>query len=153
MVRFSHARFISNSADSGGAIYASSGKLPLLVLYSTFSGNSAYDFHGGAIYSEMGDVRIKFALFIGNTAAGNGGAVYSSHDSLSISSSTMSNNAAYTSDHVFTQAMTYVKIADTGFSPFVDRASASVQIAGVLATCEQHPCRLAQRCRHCRCLR
>ena len=44
--------------------------------------------------------------------------------------------------------MPFVKIVDTAFKPFTDGRGHSVQVAGVLGGCEQHPCALGHVCRY-----
>lgn len=69
-----NCKFIKNySYDYGGAIYADT-----LTLEGTtyFEDNTAYDNHGGAIYTNKFNHDIRNAVFIGNSAGEDGGAIY-----------------------------------------------------------------------------
>ncbi len=76
---------------NAGAIYATSGST-LTIASSTFSGNSAPNGEGGAIYSE-GTLTIENSTFSGNSAMRHGGAI-SSGGTLTIENSTFSGNSA-----------------------------------------------------------
>lgn len=76
----SYSSFFDNSAFIGGAIFTALGTN--LVLYSTFAGNTA-GLHGGAIFSDEGDLRLLNSTLTNNIAdndqqsGGDGGGVYS----------------------------------------------------------------------------
>jgi hypothetical protein len=63
----------SNAANRGGGIY---NKSSLTVLRSTFASNLS-NLDGGGLYNDDGDVLLANSTFYGNTASGNGGAVFS----------------------------------------------------------------------------
>ncbi|WP_430460792.1 putative Ig domain-containing protein [Thalassolituus sp. LLYu03] len=79
------------------------GDTQLEIRNSTFSGNSASSYRGGAVYAFDTDLTVENSVFDGNTANGDsdssgGGAIYNageySHANTTIRNSTFSNNAA-----------------------------------------------------------
>jgi predicted outer membrane repeat protein len=72
------AQFISNSADYGGAIY--NGGTTSTLTNAVFTGNTA-EHDGGAIYNDSNQTLILTgSTFTNNSAGGNGGAIYSATD-------------------------------------------------------------------------
>ncbi len=73
----SHAYFLGNSADEGGAIHAAHGAKYLNITRSAFDGNNARKL-GGAIWSSVGEgaVRLSNSSFIANRAPEGGAAIY-----------------------------------------------------------------------------
>ena len=73
--------FVSNTADSGGAMYNNaSGSI---LSETTFEGNSSEN-SGGAILNEASSIIIDEAVFTGNIAGGSGGAVFNADLSNSV---------------------------------------------------------------------
>jgi hypothetical protein len=66
--------FTHNSAEMGGAIFNSGAGHNLTIGGSTLSGNSAQD--GGGIYNYFSDAELSYCTLKGNSAAGDGGALY-----------------------------------------------------------------------------
>lgn len=69
--------------ESGGAIYNGSAETDFFINRSQFKSNSSYEFHGGAIYMETGELEIRNSEFHTNRSGstihptGDGGAIYS----------------------------------------------------------------------------
>ncbi|HRX82201.1 MAG TPA: hypothetical protein P5307_24210, partial [Pirellulaceae bacterium] len=82
--------FTGNSATSGGAIFTNG---TLRVLESRFNSNSAPDF-AGAIYAnrDVELLEIQQSEFLGNTSRGDGGAIRSYADEVTIRDSLFSDN-------------------------------------------------------------
>jgi Chlamydia polymorphic membrane protein (Chlamydia_PMP) repeat len=82
-----------NSANYGGAVFGYGG---LTVNGSTFSGNSAtsVDGQGGAILSFPDSVTISDSTLSDNTATTVGGAVYANTGSVTVNNSTVTGNTA-----------------------------------------------------------
>lgn len=98
----------NSSTLNGGAIksvfeYSASIKPTLNIEKVTFSNNvanlpptygDAYDYGGGAIFSQDGYVNIKDSSFIGNTTGGGGGAIHILRSNLIVTNTTFTNNHA-----------------------------------------------------------
>jgi CSLREA domain-containing protein len=81
-----------NSPAAGGGINALGGTLT--VTNSTFSGNTANNTDGGAIFfTNAGTLTVTNSTFSGNTA-GSGGAIFTNTDMLTVTNSTFSGNTA-----------------------------------------------------------
>jgi predicted outer membrane repeat protein len=115
-----NSRFENNIAETGlgGAILMASAQVSdnerLFVKNSTFSGNTAVG--GGAISSNL-ETSIESVLFEGNVASSYGGAINltaRSTASLTVASSTFTNNKAGRGGAIFTQRGTIIK-NDTSF--------------------------------------
>ena len=86
--------FSGNRADFyGGALFVD--VYLLNISGSTFRGNSAGEYDGGAIYSDDGDVVVNQSTFVANVANGNGGAIYGDDgDVIQVDGSTFASNRA-----------------------------------------------------------
>ena len=85
--------FSGNRADFyGGALFVD--VYLLNISGSTFRGNSAGEYDGGAIYSDDGEVVVNQSTFVANVAGGNGGAISSDTVGIQVASSTFSSNRA-----------------------------------------------------------
>ncbi len=83
--------FINNTAHSGGAIALGR---EATVTNSTFSGNSATNGSGGAIYVWMGTPTVANSTFYNNSAAADGGGLYSFYSTVTVINNTFSDNSA-----------------------------------------------------------
>jgi predicted outer membrane repeat protein len=87
--------------DNGGAIYNATAEANFLITGSTFNDNHSYEFHGGAIYMEAGNLDISNSDFLQNTSGsnayptGDGGAIYSPEGNVSLITSNFIANRAY----------------------------------------------------------
>jgi len=73
MPDFVECRFLDNTADFGGAVYAGLGA-SIYLEYCAFTGNLAHDY-GGAVYSHSAQPYIDYCEFTSNSAGISGGAV------------------------------------------------------------------------------
>jgi predicted outer membrane repeat protein len=88
--------FTQNQAGkSGGAIYHDR-NATLAITGSTFTGNTATGFFGGAILNE-GQLTVAGSTLIGNSTGQNGGALSTTVGAATLTSSTLSGNHAGTS--------------------------------------------------------
>lgn len=95
-------RFTANSAaEDGGGISNEGVAATLVVLNSTFSGNTAFDFpdqeeEGGALVNIEGTVTIANSTFVGNNVPNTGGAIHNSelNGKLTLINSTITGNSA-----------------------------------------------------------
>ena len=95
---------------------------------------------GGALHIESGFLTIEGSAFVDN-GAGQG-------DLVCGSGANQVRCGQGAGDHMFSQYMKLAKITNTIFDPFTDGSGTSVQLAGVLAGCAQHPCPLGYGCRY-----
>jgi len=91
-IRFSRSTLSENSSQEGGAIATAEGGINGTL--STFHGNEATVYGGGAIQSGSGRVFITDSVFSMNRAAESGGAIYNFADSLELRGSEFSGNVA-----------------------------------------------------------
>lgn len=87
--------FENDAAEDGGAIYLFrfSATAVESITTSTFSGNSAGDDDGGAIYDGSGDLQVSRSTFTANSSGFFGGALaYESGDDLSLTNDTFDGN-------------------------------------------------------------
>ncbi|MDF9833653.1 autotransporter-associated beta strand protein/predicted outer membrane repeat protein [Ereboglobus sp. PH5-5] len=79
--------FADNTANAGGALFANSGTV--VVERARFKGNVAASSHGGAVNaSTAASVVLADVTFTDNTAAGNGGAIFTNRGTLTIRATT-----------------------------------------------------------------
>ncbi len=85
--------FSGNRAEYyGGALYVDA---DLNISGSTFRGNSAGEYDGGAIYADDGEVVVNQSTFVTNVAGGGGGAIFSDDDDgIQVAGSTFTSNRA-----------------------------------------------------------
>eukprot|EP01048_Picozoa_sp_COSAG05_P003990 COSAG05_NODE_198_length_14502_cov_41.134416_9_plen_995_part_00 len=128
----------------GGAIHATSA---IVTLRSTlFAKNSAVH-NGGGLWASDSALTLEYVLFNENDAAAGGGMFVSSCSLTLVASAFNYNHGhSHSGHHVNALNMKYVKVFGTNFQPFVDKEATSVQIGGVLAGCEQHPCQRGHSC-------
>ncbi|MEJ2737510.1 MAG: hypothetical protein P8189_28795, partial [Anaerolineae bacterium] len=82
---------LNNTAESGGAIYNSTGGFVHLS-NTTLSGNNAAD--GGALYNEGGGAQLRFVTASENSASSSGGVVYTAGGELIVHLSILWDNPA-----------------------------------------------------------
>jgi CSLREA domain-containing protein len=107
--------FSSNSASGGegGGISVFSGNLT--ITDSTFTSNSASLGKGGGIHNNVGTLTITNSSFAENTSNfGEGGGIYNNY-SLTLKSSTFSNNSADSGGGIFNSGA-YLTVANCTFS-------------------------------------
>lgn len=93
-VQIQSCAFTGNSGRQGGAIFMQSGIGPTSSFKdSTFIGNSASG-NGGAIFLSNGSILLERSTVDGNSALFNGGGVYCDGDAIRLKSSTVSRNFA-----------------------------------------------------------
>jgi predicted outer membrane repeat protein len=91
-VNINNVNFSDNTSYVGGAIYNQGAVVN--INGSTFSGNSAA-FEGGSIYSDgAGTLNINNTTFSGNTANISSGALFNDAGNVTITNSTFTNNAS-----------------------------------------------------------
>lgn len=94
------ADFAGNYAANGGAIYNKNGTLA--ISGGSFEANEARNGNGGAIYhGGAGSLTIDGTRLIGNSAAVQGGAVFSGNGALNVKNSTFTGNMAVTGAAIF----------------------------------------------------
>ena len=94
------AAFGGNHAANGGAIYNKNGTLA--ISGGSFEANEARNGNGGAIYhGGAGSLTIDGTRLIGNSAAVQGGAVFSGNGALNVKNSTFTGNMAVTGAAIF----------------------------------------------------
>lgn len=94
------ADFTDNNAANGGAIYNKNGTLA--ISGGSFEANEARNGNGGAIYhGGAGSLMIDGTRLIGNSAAVQGGAVFSGNGALNVKNSTFTGNMAVTGAAIF----------------------------------------------------
>lgn len=94
------ADFTDNNAANGGAIYNKNGTLA--ISGGSFEANEARNGNGGAIYhGGAGSLTIDGTRLIGNSAAVQGGAVFSGNGALNVKNSTFTGNMAVTGAAIF----------------------------------------------------
>lgn len=94
------ADFTDNNAANGGAIYNKNGTLA--ISGGSFEANEARNGNGGAIYhGGAGSLMIDGTRLIGNSAAVQGGAVFSGNGTLNVKNSTFTGNEAVTGAAIF----------------------------------------------------
>ena len=109
-----NVRFTANSAvEDGGGISNEGVTSTLVVLNSTFSGNTAFDFagpeeEGGALVNIDGTATVANSTFFGNSVPNMGGAIFNSGNNdgtgiLTLINSTINNNASALGGAVFTE--------------------------------------------------
>lgn len=99
-LRISDSNFLSNTANSGGAIFASGSRISATGTY--FSYNKATR-NGGAVYAESNTISFSGCHFTENSAVGSGviggpgsgSAIRGNNSTVSIVSSTFSKNGMY----------------------------------------------------------
>jgi predicted outer membrane repeat protein len=93
LLTITDSTFSGNTAGVvGGAVYVSAygGFSSLTLANSTLAGNSAVN--GGAIYNSAGTVTITNTTFSGNTATGHGGALYDDAGTLAMGNTILANS-------------------------------------------------------------
>lgn len=94
------ADFTDNNAANGGAIYNKNGTLA--ISGGSFEANKARNGNGGAIYhGGAGSLTIDGTRLIGNSAAVQGGAVFSGNGALNVKNSTFTGNMAVAGAAIF----------------------------------------------------
>lgn len=94
------ADFTDNNAANGGAIYNKNGTLA--ISGGSFEANEARNGNGGAIYhGGAGSLMIDGTRLIGNSAAVQGGAVFSGNGALNVKNSTFTGNMAVAGAAIF----------------------------------------------------
>lgn len=94
------ADFTDNNAANGGAIYNKNGTLA--ISGGSFEANEARNGNGGAIYhGGAGSLTIDGTRLIGNSAAVQGGAVFSGNGALNVKNSTFTGNMAVAGAAIF----------------------------------------------------
>lgn len=94
------ADFTDNNAANGGAIYNKNGTLA--ISGGSFEANKARNGNGGAIYhGGAGSLMIDGTRLIGNSAAVQGGAVFSGNGALNVKNSTFTGNMAVAGAAIF----------------------------------------------------
>ena len=94
------ADFTGNYAANGGAIYNKNGTLA--ISGGSFEANEARNGNGGAIYhGGAGSLTIDGTRLIGNSAAVQGGAVFSGNGALNVKNSTFTGNMAVAGAAIF----------------------------------------------------
>lgn len=94
------ADFAGNYAANGGAIYNKNGTLA--ISGGSFEANEARNGNGGAIYhGGAGSLTIDGTRLIGNSAAVQGGAVFSGNGALNVKNSTFTGNMAVAGAAIF----------------------------------------------------
>ncbi|MET0589755.1 MAG: hypothetical protein ABWZ77_01135 [Naasia sp.] len=83
----------NNSASQGAGVYFSSPGKALSITDSTFSGNDAVGYGGGAIFLNDGTVQVSGTTVTQNSTAGAGGGLYMV-GTLTLTDSVISRNAA-----------------------------------------------------------
>jgi predicted outer membrane repeat protein len=127
--------FISNSASSGGGIYAGDSywnrPVTITLINSTFTANSADN--GGGFYS--GDPRSQVtttltkSIFVGNSASQWGGGIYMISSTMQVMSSTLLDNSALHGGGIYATNYSQLAISDSTLSG----NSASEHGAGIYA--------------------
>jgi hypothetical protein len=153
-IQITYTAIVGNSAagDAGGAIYVTIGSqltCRLAIKRSLLMSNVVHrpGGYGGAIAASMGTISIAHGRFRSNSAPGTGGGVWADSSQLTVAHTAFASNAAPSGgNHLYTVRMPYAKISNSQFDPFVNSRGQSVQLAGVLAGCPQHPCQLSEKC-------
>jgi hypothetical protein len=108
---------------------------------------------GAGIFGSNARIAIEFSSFTANSGGGHSkaGGVYTSVSWLTVLDTNFDNNSATTSGrsmgaHVWASAMHLVYIYETRFLPFTDGGGSSINIGGVAAACDAHPCALGDFC-------
>lgn len=86
----------NTSGAAGGGLYAwgEGGTTSVVVENSTISGNTASDGDGGGLYLSNVTATISGSTISGNTSSSSGGGAYARNTTLSVSNSTISGNTA-----------------------------------------------------------
>jgi CSLREA domain-containing protein len=83
----------NTAGESGGGIFKQ-GNNDLRIYWSTFNGNQAWRFDGGAIWNGSVNTYLTNVTISGNSTVGNGGGIYNSTGTTNLLHVTISNNSA-----------------------------------------------------------
>lgn len=92
----SGSRFVGNTSGYAGAIYVdgTSASAVESITTSTFAGNHAEYYYGGAIYVSYGDLELTRSTLADNSAYDGGALYYESEDGMQLSNDTFDGNTA-----------------------------------------------------------